>query len=66
MVAGLMALRRRQPDAVRAFRTFGCPVTPVLFIIAAGGVAIFSFLSAPFTSAIGLAILMAGVPAYYA
>jgi basic amino acid/polyamine antiporter, APA family len=65
-VAGVMALRRRQPDAVRPYRMFGYPVTPVLFIVVAGGVVIFSFLSAPLASTIGLSILIAGVPAYYA
>jgi APA family basic amino acid/polyamine antiporter len=61
-----MVLRRRQPDAVRPYRMFGYPVTPVLFIAVAGGVAIFAFISAPLTSTIGLSILAVGVPAYYA
>jgi APA family basic amino acid/polyamine antiporter len=65
-VAGLLVLRRRRPDALRPYRMFGYPITPVLFIGVTGGVAIFAFISAPLTSTIGLSILAAGVPAYYA
>jgi APA family basic amino acid/polyamine antiporter len=64
-VAGLMVLRRKCPDAPRPYRMFGYPVTPVLFIGVAGGVVVFGFISAPLTSTIGLAILLAGIPAYY-
>jgi basic amino acid/polyamine antiporter, APA family len=64
-VAGLMLLRRTRPDAPRPYRMFGYPVTPVLFIGVAAGVVIFGFVSAPLTSTIGLAILLAGIPAYY-
>jgi APA family basic amino acid/polyamine antiporter len=64
-VAGLIVLRRTCPDAPRPYRMFGYPITPVLFIGTAGGVAIFGFISAPLTSTIGLLILAAGVPAYY-
>ena len=65
-VAGLLVLRRRRPDALRPYRMFGYPITPILFIGVAGGVASFAFISAPLTSTIGLSIVAAGVPAYYA
>ncbi|MBM3757667.1 MAG: amino acid permease [Acidobacteria bacterium] len=64
-VAGLMVRRQRQPDAVRPYRMFGYPVTPIIFLIAAGGVAVFSFLSSPAAALTGVGILAAGVPAYY-
>jgi APA family basic amino acid/polyamine antiporter len=64
-VAGMMVLRRRCPDAVRPYRMFGYPVTPLLFIGVAGTVAVLAFISSPLTSMIGLSILVAGVPAYY-
>src|SRR5262249_4770718 len=64
-VAGLIALRRRQPAAPRPYRMFAYPITAVLFIGVAASVAIFAFVSAPLTSIIGLLILLTGVPADY-
>jgi APA family basic amino acid/polyamine antiporter len=64
-VAGLIVLRRTRPDAPRPYRMFGYPVTPALFIGLSGGVVIFGFISAPLTSTIGVAILLAGIPAYH-
>jgi APA family basic amino acid/polyamine antiporter len=64
-VAGLIVLRRTRPEAPRPYRMSGYPVTPVLFIGVAGWVAVSAFLSAPMTSAAGVLILVAGVPAFY-
>ncbi len=35
-VLGLFRLRRRQPDALRPFRAWGYPVTPLIFLLATG------------------------------
>lgn len=63
--AGLLMLRRTRPDAARPYRMWGYPVTPVLFIAVAMMVVVAGFVAAPATSAIGVGIVAAGVPAYY-
>ena len=64
-VAGLLVIRHRHPDAPRPYRMFGYPVTPLLFAAVSVAVVLSAVLSSPATSAIGFAILAAGVPAYY-
>ena len=32
-VAGVIILRRKQPDLPRPYKTWGYPVTPILFIL---------------------------------
>lgn len=63
-VAAVIVLRRKRPDLERPYKTWGYPVTPVLFILAALYVAVFSLKSA-FTNALfGLGIIGLGIPAY--
>jgi len=61
----VMVLRKREPDLPRPYRTWGYPVTPVLFILFAIYLVGDSFLHTPKDSAIGLGIVLLGVPAYY-
>lgn len=66
-VAGVYVLRRRMPDAPRAHRCFGYPLTPLLFILVTVGVDVFTLLDpeARSNALIGLAIIGAGVPVYF-
>jgi basic amino acid/polyamine antiporter, APA family len=64
-VAGLIVLRRKRPESLRPYRMFGYPATALVFIGVAGWVAFSAIISAPATSAFGMLILAAGVPAYY-
>jgi basic amino acid/polyamine antiporter, APA family len=64
-VAGLIVLRRRQPDTPRPYRMFGYPATPILFVVVAVWIVVSAVISAPRTSGVGILILAAGVPAYY-
>ena len=64
-VAGLIVLRRKHPEAPRPYRMFGYPATTILFVVVAAWIVAAAVISAPRTSAIGLLILAAGVPAYY-
>lgn len=61
---GCLALRRKCPDLERPFRTPGYPLTPLLF----GGLALVltvsTLVGAPRESAIGLGIMLSGLPAY--
>jgi APA family basic amino acid/polyamine antiporter len=61
-VAGLFRIRRRAPAA--SYRTWGYPVTPVLFLVL---VAVLLFLLAghnPVRAALGVGIVALGVPVY--
>lgn len=58
-------LRVRRPAEPRPFRCPGYPVVPAVFIVAAGGMTVLSVLEDPGPSVRWLAIIAAGVPAYF-
>ena len=62
--AAVIALRIKRPDAVRPFRVPGYPVTPLLFVLAACVIVINTIVSQPKQAAIGIAVVLAGAPAY--
>ena len=66
-VAGVYVLRRRLPDAPRAHRCFGYPLTPFLFIAVTLAVDVFTLLDpqARTNALIGIAIIAAGIPVYF-
>lgn len=61
----VFVLRRREPAAYRPYRVSGYPVVPALFILAAAGLLLFSFIDAPGTSFGGAAVVLCGVPLYW-
>ncbi|QDV33002.1 APC family permease [Tautonia plasticadhaerens] len=65
-VASVFILRRTRPDLHRPYRTWGYPVTPIVYL-AAAGLLLANMLRETFAeSVVGLGIILAGVPAYYA
>ena len=62
--AAVIALRIKRPDAVRPFRVPGYPVTPLLFVLAAVVIVGNTVWSQPKQALIGIAVVMAGAPAY--
>lgn len=65
-IAGVIILRRRLPDLPRPYKVWGYPVLPIAFIIAALAIVANTLLSTPAESILGLAIILVGVPLYYA
>ncbi|HTG34839.1 MAG TPA: amino acid permease [Thermoanaerobaculia bacterium] len=65
-IAGLFVLRRKQPDAERPYRAFGYPLIPALYILVASAIAIVLLIYKPATSLPGLAIVLTGIPVYFA
>ena len=65
MVAAVMLLRRKRPDAERPYRTWGYPIVPVISILLAGLLIVDLACLAPTTSGIGILIVLTGVPAYF-
>ena len=62
--AAVITLRFREPDLERPYRTWGYPITPLIFIAFALYLVGDTILQTPRESAIGVGILVAGIPAY--
>jgi APA family basic amino acid/polyamine antiporter len=63
-VGAVFVLRRTQPDLPRPYRTWGYPVTPIVFIIAAAYICVNTLVTQPANAFTGLGIIALGVPAY--
>ena len=64
-VSTIFVFRRRDDPATRPFSMVGYPVLPVIFILAALVLAVFSIQNDPRNSLIGLAVILLGVPLHY-
>jgi len=64
MTAGVFVLRRRAGYAP-AYRAWGYPVLPLVFIVSTAVIAFNQLASDPIESATGLLIVLAGLPIYY-
>jgi APA family basic amino acid/polyamine antiporter len=64
LVAAVMVLRRKNPDAQRPYRTWGYPLVPIISILLAALLIVDLAWIAPATSGIGIAIVLTGVPVY--
>ncbi|MFN2531034.1 MAG: APC family permease [Pyrinomonadaceae bacterium] len=56
--------RRRFPDAVRPYRTWGYPVVPILFLVVNTWLILTTIINTPRQSAIGLCLIAIGLPVY--
>ncbi len=63
-VAALYRLRRTEPDRPRPYRAWGYPWVPALYVLASGFVAGVLLVQRPVESAVGLVLLLAGLPFY--
>jgi APA family basic amino acid/polyamine antiporter len=63
-VAAVIVLRRKRPDLARPYRTWGYPVTPVIFILAALYISVNTLITQPLNALAGLVIIAIGLPAY--
>ncbi|HEV2987709.1 MAG TPA: amino acid permease [Candidatus Angelobacter sp.] len=64
LAAGLFILRRR-PDYKPAFLAWGYPVLPIIFILASAGIVLSQCVANPRDTALGLGLLLLGVPVYF-
>jgi APA family basic amino acid/polyamine antiporter len=65
-IAGIFRLRATRPDAERPYRAVGYPLVPALYIAGAATILLVLFAYRPATTWPGLAIVLLGVPVYYA
>jgi len=68
MVAGstIFVFRHREPNATRPYRMWGYPLLPLLFVIAAAVLLYYTFTDNLRNSAAGCAVILAGIPVFYA
>jgi len=65
VAASIFIFRRREPDTERPYRTWGYPVVPILFLIVSTALILMTIRNAPRQSAIGLFLILLGVPVYW-
>ncbi|PYO81701.1 MAG: hypothetical protein DMD68_12870 [Gemmatimonadetes bacterium] len=63
--AAVLTLRARRPDLPRPYRTWGYPVTPVVFIAFAAWLVGNTILQNPKDAAIGAGLVLVGLPYFY-
>jgi APA family basic amino acid/polyamine antiporter len=66
LVAAVIVLRRKEPNAERPYRTWGYPIVPLISILLAALLIIDLAWLAPTTSGIGIVIVLTGIPVYLA
>jgi APA family basic amino acid/polyamine antiporter len=64
-ILAVFVLRKKAPAAERPYRTFGYPVVPIVFLLAATGMVVNAFVTDPVNTGVTFAILGAGVPIYF-
>jgi len=61
----VIILRRKAPQMARPYKTWGYPVVPVIFILFALWLMINTIIEAPRDAAIGVGIILLGLPIYF-
>jgi APA family basic amino acid/polyamine antiporter len=61
----VFVFRHREPNRPRPYSVNGYPFTPILFILAALMIIVFSFVTEPGNSIAGAAVILLGVPLYW-
>jgi len=62
---GVFILRRKMPNAYRPYKVWGYPVIPALFVLFCVGLFFNTIITRPRESAIGLSLILSGIPVYY-
>ena len=63
-IAAVFRLRATMPDAPRPYRTFGYPVIPALYILAAATILVVLLVYRPSTTWPGFVIVLLGIPVF--
>jgi basic amino acid/polyamine antiporter, APA family len=65
-VVAVIILRRKQPGLPRPYRVWGYPLLPAAFALVALVIVVTTLVGSPLESGIGLGLVLAGLPIYYA
>jgi len=63
-IAAVFRLRRTMPEAPRPYRTFGYPIVPALYIVAAAVIMVVLLIYRPATTWPGFVIVLLGIPVF--
>jgi len=63
-IAAVFRLRKMMPDVPRPYRTFGYPIVPALYIVAAAVIMIVLLIYRPATTWPGFVIVLLGIPVF--
>ena len=63
--ASVFIFRRQLPNAERAYRTWGYPIVPALFLLVSGWLLINTLLTTPGRAVAGLALMALGLPFFW-
>lgn len=64
-IAGVIKLRKTQPDLPRPYKAFGYPVVPILYIVLASFISIVLLIQKPGYTSLGLGIVLIGIPIFF-
>lgn len=64
-VLGVVVLRFTQPDLPRPYKTWGYPLTPIIFLCIMLWMLVFQLMDKPFESLSGLGMMLAGLLVYW-
>jgi amino acid transporter len=65
-VGAVFILRRTRPEHPRPYRTIGYPWVPLVFLVASLAMLLNALVEQPGSTLFGFAIILMGIPAYYA
>jgi len=65
VTAGIFVLRRREPQLVRPYRTWGYPLVPAIFVLLSVVLLVNTFMEQRSDSLWGLGLVSSGVPLYF-
>jgi len=65
VAASIFLFRKRMPDAERSYLTWGYPFVPIVFICVSGWLIYQTIRNTPQQSAIGLGLILLGLPVYW-
>ena len=65
VTGSVFIFRRRLPDAERSYRTWGYPIVPIVFMLVSSWLIVQTVHDSPRKSAIGLFLILLGLPVYY-
>jgi APA family basic amino acid/polyamine antiporter len=63
--ATVFIFRKRRPELARPYRTWGYPVVPALFLLAAAWLLTMTVLAMPYQAVTGIILIALGLPVYY-
>jgi basic amino acid/polyamine antiporter, APA family len=63
--ASVIVLRRKKPEMVRPYHTWGYPFVPLVFVAVAMLIEVVTVINQPWQSGLGIVLILMGIPFYY-